>query len=158
MLTFKGYIDGIHGTPYIPAPWIQLGYLITPTKNIYSEFSHEKWWCSIAMLVYPEGRYLMIFTPNKNGRKFWWLGSPVPQKSDGHPGDPHQVTMTLRIDSVHEGSQAREHGGLRVVTDGHLRCGRGCIGSRPGHGIPIVVFFLPGHLLFGRVERCIEST
>ena len=22
MLTFKGYIDGIHGTPYIAAPWI----------------------------------------------------------------------------------------------------------------------------------------
>ena len=34
---------------------------------------------------------------------------------------PGQVTVTLRIESVHEGRQAREPGGLGVVADGHLR-------------------------------------
>ena len=32
MLTSRGYIDGIHGTPYI-APWIRHGYGIFHTHN-----------------------------------------------------------------------------------------------------------------------------
>ena len=27
MLTKMGYIDGIHGTPYMAAPWIRHGYV-----------------------------------------------------------------------------------------------------------------------------------
>ena len=27
MLTWLGYIDGIHGTPYMAAPWIRHGYV-----------------------------------------------------------------------------------------------------------------------------------
>ena len=29
MLTLLGYIDGIHGTPYIAAPWIRHGHIIS---------------------------------------------------------------------------------------------------------------------------------
>ena len=32
MLTWLGYIDGIHGTPYIAAPWIRHGLWIIPSK------------------------------------------------------------------------------------------------------------------------------
>ena len=30
MLTYKGYVDGIHGAPYITAPWIRHGDLWDP--------------------------------------------------------------------------------------------------------------------------------
>ena len=38
MLTWLGYIDGIHGTPYIAAPWIRHGELLEVSRTMISSY------------------------------------------------------------------------------------------------------------------------
>ena len=47
MLTSRGYIDGIHGTPYIAAPWIRHGiYIYIYPLIIYIYIVLDGWWLS----------------------------------------------------------------------------------------------------------------
>ena len=41
MLTWLGYIDGIHGAPYIAAPWMRLGYLLVDVSTWHSARSRS---------------------------------------------------------------------------------------------------------------------